>query len=76
MEEIEALQGVFEPKGRQTEEIDNKKKKQQKRSTYNKKRYEENKEHILLYRKERYKMLNIKNTNIDIQQGEFMLSFE
>jgi hypothetical protein len=69
----EALKGAFEPKGRQTEEIDNKKKK---RSTYNKKRYEENKERILLYRKERYKLLNQKNTNIDIQCGEFMLSFD
>ena len=55
------------------EEIDEKR---EKRSTYNKKRYEENKERILLYRKERYKLLNQKNTSIDIQQGEFMLSFD
>ena len=55
------------------EEIDDKKKK---RSTYNKKRYEENKECILLYRKERYKLLNQKDINVEIQWGEFMLTFE
>ena len=55
------------------EEIDDKRKK---RSTYNKKRYEENKEQILSYRKERYKLLKQRNTKIDIECGIFVLRFE
>ena len=55
------------------EEIDDKRKK---RSTYNKKRYEENKEQILLYRKERYKLLKQRNTQIEIECGDFVLKFE
>ena len=55
------------------EEIDDKRKK---RSTYNKKRYEENKERISLYRKKRYKLLNQKDINVEIQWGEFILTFD
>ena len=50
--------------------------KRKKRSTYNKKRYEENKEQILSYRKERYKLLKQRNTKIDIECGIFVLKFE
>ena len=50
--------------------------KRKKRSTYNKKRYEENKEQILSYRKERYKLLKQRNTKVEIECGDFVLMFE
>ena len=56
------------------------------RSIYNKKRYEENKEEILKYRRERYKKMRENNKNIIIKkyfnnkniiviQGESILHF-
>ena len=46
------------------------------RSIYNKKRYEENKEDILKYRRERYKKLRENNKNIIVIKGEFILHFD
>ena len=45
------------------------------RSIYNKKRYEENKEDILKYRRERYKKMRENNKNIIVIQGELILHF-
>jgi len=47
-----------------------------KRSTYNKERYEANKDHILKYRKDRYASLNKKQYGINVQTGEFVLNFD
>ena len=46
------------------------------RSIYNKKRYEENKEDILKYRRERYKKMRENNKNIIVIKGEFILHFD
>jgi|AntRauMFilla1563_2_1112583.scaffolds.fasta_scaffold09347_1 spore coat protein CotH len=46
------------------------------RSTYNKERYEANKDYILKYRKERYASLNKKQYGIKVQTGEFVLNFD
>ena len=51
-------------------------KKKEKQSTYNKKRYDENKEKILQYRKERYAILHQKDYVIAVANGDFTLSFD
>ena len=45
-------------------------------STYNKEKYQANKEKILAYRKERYKQLNAYKYDIKINQGVFIISFD
>jgi hypothetical protein len=47
-----------------------------KASTYNKEKYQQNKEKILAYRKERYKQLNAYKYDIKINQGDFIISFD
>jgi len=47
-----------------------------KTSTYNREKYEANKEKILAYRKERYKQLNAYKYDIKINQGDFIISFD
>jgi hypothetical protein len=47
-----------------------------KASTYNKEKYEQNKEKILAYRKKRYKELNAYKYDIKINQGNFIISFD
>jgi len=47
-----------------------------KRSTYNKERYEANKDYILKYRKDRYASLNTKQYGIKVQTGEYVLNFD
>ena len=47
-----------------------------KRSTYNKERYEANKDYILKYRKDRYASLNKKQYGIKVQTGEYVLNFD
>jgi len=49
-----------------------------KRSTYNKERYEANKDYILKYRKAsfRYASLNKKQYGIKVQTGEYVLNFD
>ena len=47
-----------------------------KASTYNKEKYEQNKEKILAYRKKRYKELNAYKYDIKINQGVFIISFD
>ena len=49
---------------------------EKKKSKYNKKRYEENKEHILQYRRERYKEKHQKENDINIKKGYFILHFD
>jgi hypothetical protein len=46
------------------------------KSTYNKEKYQQNKEKILAYRKERYKQLNAYKYDIKINQGDFIISFD
>jgi hypothetical protein len=46
-----------------------------KKSTYNKEKYEANKEKILAYRKKRYRELNAYKYDVIINQGEFIISF-
>jgi hypothetical protein len=50
--------------------------KTQKASTYNKEKYEANKEKILAYRKKRYRELNAYKYDIQINQGNFIISFD
>jgi len=45
------------------------------KSTYNKEKYEANKEKILAYRKRRYRELNAYKYDVIINQGEFIISF-
>ena len=51
-------------------------KKPQKASTYNREKYEANKEKILAYRKKRYRELNAYKYDIQINQGLFIISFD
>ena len=44
-------------------------------STYNKEKYQQNKEKILQYRKKRYKELNAYKYDIQINQGNFIIYF-
>lgn len=44
-------------------------------STYNKEKYQANKDKILQYRKKRYKELNAYKYDIQINQGNFIISF-
>lgn len=46
-----------------------------KKSTYDKNKYQANKEKILAYRKERYKQLHAYKYDIQINQGNFIISF-
>ena len=45
------------------------------KSTYDKEKYQANKEKILAYRKERYKQLHAYKYDIKILSGEFKISF-
>ena len=47
-----------------------------KRSTYNKERYEANKDYILKHHKDRYASLNKKQYSIRVQTGEYVLNFD
>jgi hypothetical protein len=47
-----------------------------KTSTYNREKYEANKEKILAYRKKRYRELNAYKYDIQINQGDFIISFD
>ena len=46
-----------------------------KKSTYNREKYEANKEKILAYRKKRYRELNAYKYDIQINQGNFIIYF-
>jgi len=46
------------------------------KSTYNKEKYQQNKEKILAYRKERYKQLHAYKYDIKILEGNFIISFD
>jgi hypothetical protein len=46
-----------------------------KASTYNREKYEMNKEKILAYRKKRYRELNAYKYDIQINQGNFIIYF-
>lgn len=46
-----------------------------KKSTYNKEKYQANKDKILAYRKERYRQLHAYKYDIQINQGNFIISF-
>ena len=46
------------------------------KSTYNREKYEQNKEKILAYRKKRYRELNAYKYDIQINQGLFIISFD
>ena len=50
--------------------------KNKKVSKYNKTNYELNKEKILRYRRERYKILHTKVNDIRIETGYFILNFD
>jgi hypothetical protein len=45
-------------------------------STYNREKYEANKEKILAYRKKRYRELNAYKYDIQIIEGKFIISFD
>lgn len=47
-----------------------------KASTYNREKYEANKEKILAYRKQRYRELNAYKYDVIINQGDFIISFD
>jgi hypothetical protein len=47
-----------------------------KKSVYNKERYEQNKEEILKYRRERYRTKHKKDLNIKVSTGTFTLYFD
>ncbi len=47
-----------------------------KKSVYNKERYEQNKEEILKYRRERYRTIHKKDLNIKVSTGIFTLYFD
>jgi len=49
--------------------------KTQKASTYNREKYQQNKEKILQYRKKRYKELNAYKYDIQIIEGDFIIYF-
>jgi hypothetical protein len=46
------------------------------KSTYNREKYEQNKEKILEYRKKRYRELNSYKYDIQINHGNFIISFD
>ena len=46
-----------------------------KKSTYNKEKYQQNKEKILAYRKQRYKEIHAYKYDIKIINGDFIISF-
>ena len=46
------------------------------KSTYNREKYEANKDKILAYRKKRYRELNAYKYDIQINQGNFIISFD
>jgi len=46
------------------------------KSVYNEERYEQNKEQILKYRRERYRTIHKKDTNIKSSTGTFTLYFD
>ena len=50
--------------------------KTQKASTYNKEKYQQNKDKILAYRKQRYKEIHSYKYDIKIINGEFKISFD
>jgi hypothetical protein len=47
-----------------------------KKSVYNKELYEQNKEEILKYRRERYRSKHKKDLNIKVSKGTFALYFD
>ena len=47
----------------------------QKTSTYNKEKYQQNKDKILAYRKQRYKEIHAYKYDIKIINGNFIISF-
>jgi len=47
-----------------------------KKNTYNKKRYEDNKELILKTRREKYALLNKNQPRINMKYGNFVLNFD
>ena len=47
-----------------------------KKSGYNKEQYEQNKEEILKYRRERYRTIHKKDLNIKVSTGTFTLYFD
>ena len=48
-----------------------------KKSVYNKERYEQNKEEIILkYRRERYRTIHKKDVNVKVSTGTFTLYFD
>jgi hypothetical protein len=47
-----------------------------KKSVYNKERYEQNKKEILKYRRERYRTIHKKDSNIKMSTGTFTLYFD
>ena len=47
-----------------------------KKNVYNKERYEQNKEEILKYRRERYRTIYKEDLNIKVSKGTFTLYFD
>ena len=47
-----------------------------KKNVCNKERYEQNKEEILKYRRERYRTINKKDLTIEVSTGTFTLYFD
>ncbi len=47
-----------------------------KKNVYNKKRYEQNKEEMLKYQRERYRTIHKKDLNIKVGTGTFTLYFD
>ena len=47
-----------------------------KKNVYNKERYEQNKEEILKYRRERYRTIHKKDLNIKVSTGTFCILIE
>ena len=46
------------------------------KSTYNKEKYQQNKDKILAYRKQRYKEIHAYKYDIKIINGDFIISFD
>ncbi len=46
------------------------------KNVYNKERYEQNKEEMLKYRRERYRTIHTKDLNIKVSTGTFTLYFD
>ncbi len=65
--DAETRRGLSDPNGRTDTEP--------KKSTYNREKYEQNKEKILAYRKRRYRELNAYKYDIQIKEGIFILHF-